>query len=97
MNRAVGIERVFSLGNCNMFRVSDTISDIPDYLATDDQFIADLRGLQVLEAEKTFIKYSLLKEGLEGMNENDILEALNASISQKLESIVAKYNQTKGE
>ena len=96
MSRSIGIERVFSLGNYNMFRVSDTITDIPDELAFDSQFISDLRGLQLLEVEKLNIKYSQLRDKL-NYDDESVLEAINASITRKLESILEKYNQIKGE
>ncbi len=97
MNRSVGIERVFSLGNYNMLRVSDTINDIPDELLLDEQFILDLRTLQLLEIEKIFIKYSQLHDKAENLSEKDYLEGINVNIEKKLESIVEKYNKTKGE
>ena len=97
MNKSVGIERVYSLGNYNMLRISDTISDIPDELMLDEKFIFDLRMLQLLQAEKTFVKYSQVSEKMSGISEEESLEGINAIIERKLESIVEKYNQTKGE
>lgn len=97
MNKSIGIERVFSLGNYNMFRVSDTINDIPDELMLDEKFISDLRVLQFLEAEKTFIKYSQLHDKVSNFSEEDYLNGINTNIERKLEAIVEKYNKTKGE
>lgn len=97
MNKSVGVERVYSLGNYNMLRISDTINDIPEELIFDEKFLFDLRMLQLLEAEKTFIKYSQMSEKMSNIGEEESLEGINAAIERKLEAIVEKYNQTKGE
>lgn len=97
MNKTIGIERVYSLGSYNMFRVSDTITDIPEELMLDEKFVSDLRVLQLLEAEKTFVKYSQFKDKMSNLSEEEFLEAISANIERKLESIIEKFNQTKGE
>ncbi len=57
MNRTLGMERLYTLGDFKNIKVTDTITDIPVEFLTDVEVIGALRFLQLLQSDKTYLYY----------------------------------------
>ena len=60
MNRSIGMERVYSLGDYKSLRVSDYANEIPEELALNDEFINSFKALQLVSADKLYYSYALM-------------------------------------
>ena len=60
MDRSIGLERVFSLGDYKSLRVSDHSNDIPEEFALDEKFMSKLRHLQLVSADKAYYDYRVM-------------------------------------
>lgn len=61
MNKTISIERIFSLGDYQNLKATDTITEIPDAVASNPDAIRLLRYLQLVDIEWTYIKYMKLR------------------------------------
>jgi len=57
MKSNLGLERVFNLGDFKSMRVTSAVDDIPEALTLDKEFRAQVRLLQLLEADRAFYQY----------------------------------------
>lgn len=57
MKRNLGLERVFKLGDFKSMRVSSDVLDIPEELALDEEFTAQVRLLQLIEVDRAYYQY----------------------------------------
>ncbi len=57
MNRTLGIERVFSLGDYKSLRAIDTITEIPEDLLLNQEAVDYLKVIQLASIDLTYQKY----------------------------------------
>jgi len=63
MNRSLGVERVYHLGDYRSLRITDYINEIPiEKLDLNPEAIKLIRGLQLLGIEKAYYSYSYNSE-----------------------------------
>ena len=99
MNRSIGMERVYFLGDYKSLRVTDYANDIPEELALNEEFMTNLRSLQLEAAERAYYSYSLLSKELKDETEIDF-ERLNILIELETDTykkLIELYNSTKEE
>lgn len=96
MERAVGLERTYRLGEFKSLKVSDHIGGIPEEFATNEGFISDLKALQIVSAEKLYYQYAQLSDtlpDLEGNQEKvDYLEKLENDLYARLSGYLTGDN-----
>lgn len=61
MNKQISVERTWQFVQYEPFRVVDTITDIPDVVASNPEAIKLLRYLQLVDIEWTYLKYTYLR------------------------------------
>lgn len=76
MNRSIGVERAYNLGDYNNIHLHEYLNEIPEDLWSDEYFCNRVRLLQLLSLETTFRKYVFLKESLEKLPMDQALEKL---------------------
>lgn len=76
MNRSLGVERAYNLGDYNNIHLIEYLNEIPEDLWSDEYFCNRVRLLQLLSLETTFRKYVFLKESLEKLPMDQALEKL---------------------
>jgi hypothetical protein len=64
MDRSIGLERVFNLGDYKSLRVSDHANNIPEELALDAEFMDGLRSLQLVGVDRAYYTYATQTLGL---------------------------------
>ena len=57
MNRSLGIERVFSLGDYKSIRFSDNIQELPQEVMLNQELVDKIRYLQMLSVDSAYQKY----------------------------------------
>lgn len=57
MNRALGIERVFNLGDYKSLRVTDYLNELPEEWALNDELVDKLRYLQMVGINLVYNNY----------------------------------------
>lgn len=100
MNKTIAVERIFSLGDYQNIKVTDTITEIPDAVASNPDAIRLLRYLQLVDIEWTYIHYAKLRASAPKFKDIESIETAMKFIEEErtvtfeklLESI-----RTKGE
>ena len=95
MKRTIGVERTFYISDYNVIKPLETLTDIPEELATDEKFVGKVRFIQLLNLELTFKKYLILKEKTDQLSPMDAiayLEELKAKATDELNQILNKEN-----
>jgi len=87
LERSVSTERVFKLSEFNTLRVSESLSEIPDRLLEKEDFISQVKLLQLLELERTYRRYLILKGQLDQMDLEESLALLDANRNSTMEKI----------
>lgn len=93
MNRTVGVERTFYISDFNIIKPMEYMNDIPEELATDENFINKIRFIQLLNLELTFKKYIIFKGRIDQMSPADAvaeLERLKSNAMDELNQILNK-------
>jgi hypothetical protein len=96
MERSIGLERTYSLGDYKNLKISDFVSDLPEELVLNDEFITSFRSLQLVNFEKLYYEYALLGEevsGLETLQEKvDYLTKVETDLYTKLVGLMTQEN-----
>lgn len=82
MNRTIGTERLYTLGNYKNLKVTDVISDIPQELLGNSEVMSSLRMLQMLQSDKTYLQYLLNSATMQ-----DLSGATPADLEELVETI----------
>jgi hypothetical protein len=61
MNKQISVERTWQFVQYEPLRVLDTITDIPDVIASNPEAIKLLRYLQLVDIEWTYLRYTSLR------------------------------------
>ena len=61
MNKQISVERTWQFVQYEPLRVVDTITDIPDVIASNPEAIKLLRYLQLVDIEWTYLRYTSLR------------------------------------
>lgn len=76
MKRKINIERLYSLGDYKNIKFSEEVSEIPDELVNNEQFITILTSLMLLRIEQNYNKYIKLMESTRGKSIEDVINLL---------------------
>lgn len=87
LSRNVRIERTYSLGDYKNIKFYDSIYDIPEHLATDDNFMAILSLAQLLHIETAFRRYLKLSEQHPLKLGDEAIEALEEERQRTVRSL----------
>lgn len=75
MNKTISLERIFSLGDYQNLKVTDTITEIPDAVASNSEAIKLLRYLQLVDIEWSFIRYMKLRASEPKLSNPEAIQA----------------------
>ena len=96
MERAIGLERTYNLGDYKNLKISDFVNDLPEELVLNEDFISGFRSLQLVSFEKLYYSYAELGSVLEQMESNqekiDYLEEIETKLYTKLIGHMTKEN-----
>ena len=90
MKRSITTTRLYSLGNYQNISFSDTIEDIPESVAFDNEAMKRLRSIQLFQIEKSYLKYFKLKETTHKLSTDEameLIEELDVTSSKKFNEI----------
>ena len=77
MDRSIGMERTFVLGQYKNIKLSDYISNIPEDILGNNDAMNALRLLQILHVDSTYMKYlkkSVTMRGIDYHNNPQLIE-----------------------
>ena len=60
--RTVSMERTYAVGNYQNIKLYDSMVDLPEEVAMDNEIIMALRFLQIVQSEKTYYEYQKLRK-----------------------------------
>lgn len=92
MQRTLTVKRLYSTGQYQHIEFTDTVSDIPDELALDAEYISRLSNLMLLRVEAQFHKYRLIQETIGSKSPQSVYETLEDVIANQT---VQLFTQTK--
>jgi hypothetical protein len=61
MERTLSATRIFSLGNYQNLQVTNSLTNVPEELALDQEFIRNVTKLQLIEIESQYVNYAILR------------------------------------
>lgn len=93
MDRAVSVERLYSLGDYKNIKFTDSISGIPEHVAMDTEAMDLLRYIQLLEVEQSHKRYIKLAEKLNLDKLDEILAVIEEERHNTWEQLLAKFTQ----
>ncbi len=91
MKRSITTTRLYFLGQFKNLSFSDTIEDIPEEFAFDRNIMRILRSIQMVQIERSYLKYMKLREATQNMNIDEALELadeLDIASSKKFNDIL---------
>lgn len=78
MNKALTVERIFSLGDYQNIKFSDTITEIPDTIIKNQDSMRLIKYLQLVDIEWSYLRYmNLRREMPKILSPESIEEALS--------------------
>ena len=83
MNKSLTVERTWQLVQFEPFRVADTISEIPDYIASNPNSMRLLRYLQLVDIEWTYVQYAKLKASTPKLNSIESISAAQEFLEEE--------------
>ena len=93
MNRSLGMERTFTLGNYKNLKVYDSIDNIPSELMLNNEFINTLRMLQILKLDETYFNYvqtsPSMMDGVTAEQAIEMIEEVTTSTTEKMNKAIA--------
>ena len=97
------MERIYSLGDFQNVKFTDTITDIPDDSLLNEDVMKSLRYLQIVEIEWSYINYMYLKSNRPSVSDAESLEVAKEFIEKErttafkdlLSSITPQPNEIK--
>jgi hypothetical protein len=93
MKRTVGVERTYFISDYNVIKPMESLVDIPEELAMDENFVNKVRFVQILSLDLTFKKYLVLKGKIDQLSLTDAiaeLERLKANATDEIYQILNK-------
>lgn len=84
MNRTLGIERVFTLGDYKSIRFSDTIENLPQEVMLNQELVDKIRYLQMLNVDSAYQRYAEMYRKLNVLPEEEKMSFL---IEEKLNTL----------
>ena len=93
MNRTVGVERTFAIGDYNFIKPSEQLTNIPEEFVTDENFINKVRFIQLLNLELTYKKYVVLKMKLDTISPMDAIAELEKLKSNAMDELNQMLNK----
>lgn len=93
VNRTLGIERIYRLGDYENLKVTDNINDLPEELMFKGELINKIRYLQLLNVELASRKYHKLMESMYVFSYDEQIEALSEEKLNTLDEIKQLLNK----
>lgn len=94
-NSTYTVERLYSLGDYQNIKVSNTITQIPEAVSMDKEASKLLHVLQIIDVEYAYRVYVSLVKNLKGMSLEDSLQFLEAERTQTFQELLASVNLDK--
>jgi hypothetical protein len=84
MNKSLSVERIFSLGDYQNIKFTDTLTEIPETILLNPEAVKLLRYLQLVDIEWAYTHYMELRRRLPKiMKPEDLEAALNFIESER--------------
>ena len=97
MNRTLSSKRIFSLGAYQNIELTDTIVDIPEERVMDEKFIGIVSFLQLLNLERRFNAYLILREHYRNSNPEEAFKLIEDQIAEEKAKLFEYLDTPKGE
>lgn len=99
MNKTLAVERIFSLGDYQNIKFTDTITEVPESLVLNQDAMRLVRYLQLVDVEWAYINYmNLRKNSPKIARPEDIegaLEFIESERTRTFEELLASINPNK--
>ena len=93
MKRSLTLKRIFSMGQYQNLEVTDSITDIPEQLALNGDFIASLSIYQMLRLEARFQRYVELRAKTNKMSTEDAISLIEDNTTTALQDVINYTNK----
>lgn len=96
MERTLSATRIFSLGNYQNLQITNTLSDVPEPLSLDQDFVRSMVKLQLVEIEFEFNNYCMLREKTkQGKSFEEVAVILEETRIEEVEELFknSKFNE----
>ena len=101
MNKSITLERTWQLVQFEPLRVSDTITEIPEIVASNPEAMRLLRYLQLIDTEWTYMQYAKLRASEPKLTSLEAIESANEFLEEErritFENLLKSMNSQTGE
>lgn len=98
MNGRLGIQRIYSLGNYKNLQVTDVIEDIPEEYMLNEDFVNNLRMMQLLRSDKVYYDYVRTSPSfVDGITSEESIEAIEQASISTMEKLMKTVASNKSE
>ena len=87
MKRSIEIDRLYWLGDFRNIRFREEVSDIPEGLVNNEQFITILTSLMLLRIEQNYNKYIKLMDSTKGKSTEDNISLIEDLKIRQLDNL----------
>lgn len=99
MNRNLTIQRIYSLGNYKNLQVTDSINDVPEELMLNEDFVRNLRLLQLLRCDQVYYDYITTSpafvDGMKSEQALEFIERASVSTTEAMKKSIASLGEDK--
>lgn len=88
MNRTLGVERTYYLGEYKNIKLHDIFNEVPDELVTNPEFIGNIRLMQFARLEKDYREYLHVLKQINQLGFEDAMAILNDMETNAVDEII---------
>lgn len=92
MNRSLAVERVFPLGEFRNIKFHDEINDIPEKVCLNEEVMAKIRYLQMVDVEIAYRDYLRLMEKANTVKTEELAKAIEFLETER-NSVLEEINE----
>jgi hypothetical protein len=95
LDRTLTTKRLYSVSNFNNITFEDTIENLPEKIALNQEIVNKIRFLQMVEVEHNFRRYMKMFEKINTLNLEDsikFLEEIKLSTMNDLKTLIENNN-----
>jgi hypothetical protein len=93
--RQLTVNRLYTAGQYQNLTFTDSISEIPDELVFDEEFIKRISNVMMLRLDLQERKYFLIREKTRGLTHEDAIEFLENAKAEELAKLMSHLETKK--
>lgn len=93
MNKSISVERIYSLGDYQNIKFTDTILEIPQAILENADAMKNIRYLQLVDVEWAYLRYMKLRSLLPQGRLDEALEYVETERARTFEDLLKEIRK----